>query len=73
MSPPKPRLSEWEIGKDAYGRPVMLRRDCRHGSREEWSIVSEPVSQRDEGERCRSLTLANLQAIADIVGKVDRS
>lgn len=63
----RPRLAEWEVGKDLYARPVILRRRQEPGGNESWEIVSEPVSQRDEGEHMRSLRKENLLAIAEVI------
>lgn len=46
-----PRLKTWDIGVDKYGRPVTLTREGN-----DFTIRSEPLNQRDDGETIRSLT-----------------
>lgn len=62
---------EYNIGRDRYGRPSRLIGE-REGGQTYWSIRSEPVSQRDEGEHIRSLTGLQLDAIAAAVAKEHR-
>lgn len=50
---------EYEAGHDVYGRRTRLV-GVWNGSAYLWSIVSDPVSQRDEGEAIHSLTSAQL-------------
>jgi hypothetical protein len=62
-----PKLIEQTVellSADAYGRRVIMRRHRTAEGKTVWDIESEPVSQRDEGERMRSLTDQN---IADMV------
>lgn len=50
-----------EIGTDAYGRRVTMLRHRTYDGKTMWRIVSDPVSQRDEGERMDGLTDENLR------------
>lgn len=62
---------EFGVGVDVYGRTTRLIGE-HQGGVYIWSIVSDPVSQRDEGERIRSLTtgqLVELGRIAATFGK----
>ena len=63
----EPIAIEWDVGQDAYGRHVKLKRGRTYDGKWVWSITSEPVSQRDEGERIQSLSIGALQSIAAIV------
>ncbi len=63
-----PTLREWLLHSDRYGRPSRLVAK-REGGITHWSIISEPVNQRDEGERIHSLTTQQLREIAEIVGR----
>lgn len=65
--PMKPKVIEYDIGKDAYGRPVTLKFSRTYDGKEVWSITSDPVNQRDEGERMSGLTADNLRALAGAV------
>lgn len=53
---------EWSLGKDVYGRPVRLIME-RDGGQSKYSIISQPISQRDDGEHIRSLTRANIEEL----------
>lgn len=63
---PDPSMREWDVGADVYGRTVRLRHQRTYDGKSAWSLISEPVSQRDEGERMHSLSLDNLRQIAAI-------
>lgn len=52
-----------EIGADAYGRRVTATRHITYDGKTLWDIVSDPVSQRDEGERMSGLTDENLRQL----------
>lgn len=58
------------VGQDAYGRPVTATRSKAHDGKIVWTIRSEPVSQRDDGERMAGLTDENLRALVEAVGLV---
>lgn len=61
-----PKTIEWDIGKDVHGRPVTLKQGQDYTGRTSFSIISHPISQRDEGERCHSLSRENLKALAEV-------
>ncbi|GEM_PF-2466634 len=61
----QPTKVEYDIGKDRYGRRTRLISE-KDGGQVHWSIISDPVSQRDEGEHIRSLTSEQLRAIASV-------
>jgi len=63
---PEPSMREWNVGADVYGRPVRLRHQVTYDGKSAWSLITEPVSQLDEGERMHSLSLDNLRQIAAI-------
>ncbi len=65
----KPKSITYDIGKDAYGRPVTLPFRQNYDAKELWSIRSEPYNQRDDGERMDGLTAENLRALAAAVTK----
>ncbi len=65
----KPKAIEYDIGQDAHGRPVTLTFRRSYDGKELWSIRSEPVNQRDEGERIDSLTAENLRALSAAVSR----
>lgn len=52
------------LGQDAYGRAVTATRRKAYDGKTVWDIVSQPLSQRDEGERMRGLCDDNLRALA---------
>jgi hypothetical protein len=62
----KPSKVEYQIGKDRYGRPSRLIGEVE-GGQQFWSIISDPIAQRDEGEHIRSLTTEQLKSIAQIL------
>lgn len=62
-----PRLKTWDIGIDKHGRLVTLTREGN-----DFTIRSEPVSQRDEGEIIRSLT-RDILIIAGEIASGERS
>ena len=57
----KPIATTWELGKDKHGRRVLL-----YYGPQGFRLESEPVSQRDEGERMFSLTADVLIAAGEI-------
>lgn len=62
-----------EIGRDAYGRPVTMTRRKNYDGKRLWSIRSEAINQRDDGERMDGLTDENIRAMVaalDIIRKV---
>ncbi len=69
MADRKPLSRIWTVGRDADGRLTVLRHSCEPNGKETWEIISAPVNQRDEGERIHSLSIENLQAIAEIVAQ----
>lgn len=65
-----PKLIEQKvhIGQDAYGRRIIASRTHSYDGKSIWSIVSEPASQRDEGERMSGLTDQNIR---DLIQALD--
>jgi hypothetical protein len=63
----RPIKVEYYLGTDVYGRRSNLKGVLQTGGGYCWSIASDPVSQRDEGERIASLTTAQLAEIAAVV------
>lgn len=57
-----PILTKWELGHDKYGRRVTMTRQAN-----DYEIEIEPSSQRDDGERIRSLSAPLLKEAARIV------
>lgn len=53
-----------EIGRDAYGRRVTMTRAKTYDGKTVWTIVSEPASQRDDGERMTGLSDDNVREMA---------
>lgn len=60
----KPSRVEYELGQDRYGRRTRLIIHREPGL-DHFEIKSDPVSQRDEGECIRSLTIEQLRAIGE--------
>ena len=52
-----------DLGRDAYGRSVMMTRRKNYDGKILWKIESDPVSQRDDGERMDGLTDDNVRAM----------
>jgi hypothetical protein len=50
-----------EIGRDAYGRRVTMTRSKTYDGKIVWTIVSDAVSQRDEGEGMTGLSDDNIR------------
>jgi hypothetical protein len=50
-----------DIGADAYGRRVTATRLRNYDGKIIWRIVSDAMSQRDEGERMDGLTDENIR------------
>jgi hypothetical protein len=65
----QPKSIAYDIGQDAYGRPVTLTFRRNYDGKELWSIRSEPYNQRDDGEKMDGLTAENLRALAAAVSK----
>lgn len=63
----KPKQIEYGIGHDTYGRRVTLKYERTYDGKDVWSIVSDQLSQRDDGERISGLTVENLRALARAV------
>lgn len=61
-----------EIGCDAYGRRVTMTRRKNYDGKVLWSIKSDPVSQRDDGERMDGLTDENVRQMFQAVDVVKR-
>jgi hypothetical protein len=68
--PIKPTMMEWDIGSDAYGRPVKLRATIKSGQPSEWTIHIVAQNQRDHDQRVEGLTFDNLTAIAEAAKSV---
>lgn len=64
----RPTKVEYYLGQDVYGRRSNLKGVLQTDGGYCWSIVSEPTSQRDEGERIASLTTSQLEEIAAVIG-----
>jgi hypothetical protein len=60
----KPKAASFPIGTDAYGRTVTLHYQRSYDGKDVWSIKSDPVNQRDDGEGMNGLTIENLRALA---------
>jgi hypothetical protein len=58
------------VGKDAYGRPVTATRTKSYDGKIVWTIRSEPMNQRDDGERMTGLTDENLRSLVEAVGLI---
>ena len=69
-----PELVEQKIniGNDAYGRPVAMRRRMNYDGKILWSIKSEPINQRDDGERMDGLTDQNVRDMIQALDIVRR-
>ena len=63
----KPKSAEYDIGKDAHGRPVTLIVKRESADNDSWSIRIDPISQLDDKREITGLTEENLLAIAEIV------
>jgi hypothetical protein len=50
-----------DIGRDAYGRSVTMTRKRTYDGKVVWDIVSDPVSQRDDGEKMSGLSDENIR------------
>jgi hypothetical protein len=49
------------IGCDAYGRRVTMTRAKTYDGKIVWTIVSDPMNQRDDGERMTGLSDENVR------------
>lgn len=63
----KPKTVEYDIGKDAYGRPVTLKFRRNYDGKELWELHRDAGSQLDEAESVTGLTADNLRALAAAV------
>lgn len=54
---------------DQYKRRTLLIGERQNNNTMIWTIKSNPVEQRDEGEIIRSLTTEQLAEIGEIVGQ----
>ncbi|MCC5777866.1 hypothetical protein H7H48_02290 [Nitratireductor sp. B36] len=52
-----------DIGRDAYGRRVTATRKHTYDGKTVWDIRSEPMDQRDEGERMSGLSDDNIREL----------
>ncbi|MDJ1465669.1 hypothetical protein [Nitratireductor sp. GZWM139] len=52
-----------DIGRDAYGRRVTATRKRTYDGKTVWDICSEPMDQRDEGERMSGLSDENVRGM----------
>jgi hypothetical protein len=62
-----------DIGRDAYERQVTMTRHVTGDGRTMWRIDSNPVSQRDDGERMDGLTDENIRQMVQALDVVRRS
>lgn len=69
----KPVKVEFRLGPDKYGRRTHLKGVLQTNGQYCWSIISEPVSQRDEGEAIRSLTTDQLVELGRVAGEFGRA
>ena len=53
------------IGNDAYGRRVTMTRRRNYDGKILWDIVSDQMSQRDEGERMSGLSDENIRQMVE--------
>ena len=61
------RAVEFDIGQDAYGRPVSLRYSRTYDGKDTWAIHRAEANQRDNAEQVTGLTRDNLLALAEAV------
>jgi len=59
-----------DIGHDAYGRRVTMTRRKNYDGKILWDIKSDPVSQRDDGERMSGLSDENIRQMAEALKHV---
>lgn len=57
-------LTKWELGRDRYGRRVTMTKEGN-----DFMIEIEPCSQRDDGERIRSLSADLLKEAARVAAQ----
>lgn len=68
---PNPRKIEYEVGKDAHGRNVLLRFDAGYpGGVPRWEIYVEAANQRDQSQGVTHLTPEVILAMAEVVKAV---
>lgn len=65
----RPVKVEFYLGPDKYGRRSHLKGVLATDGQYCWSIVSDPVSQRDEGEAIRSLTTDQLKELGRVASE----
>ncbi len=59
-----PTKIEWDCGRDAYGRAVVLRYERGTGGQHSgFTVHRHEKDQRDEAEKVGLLTLDNLEAM----------
>ena len=63
----KPKSAEYDIGKDAHGRPVTLIVKRESADKDSWSIRIDTINQLDDKREITCLTEENLLAIAEVV------
>ena len=61
------KTMEYDIGRDAHGRPVTLKMTCGSDGRETWEIHRAAGDQRDGSEAVTGLSADNLRALAGAV------
>lgn len=61
----KPKRAEYEIGKDAYGRTVMLIFERVYDGKEVWTIRREAGGQLDVSESVSGLTADNVRRLSE--------
>lgn len=59
-----------DVGRDAYGRRVTMTRSKTYDGKIVWTIVSDPSSQRDEGETMRGLSDDNIRQMAQALDAI---
>lgn len=68
MSKPSPRKIEYEVGKDAYGRTVLLRFEAGYSNHPgSWTINTLAANQRDEDQHVGGLTADVILAMAEVI------
>lgn len=61
-----------DVGRDAYGRRVIMTRAKTYDGKIVWTIVSEPVSQRDDGESMTGLSDDNIRQMLQALEVIRR-
>jgi len=73
MSSIKPKRAEYDVGIDAYGRPVILTFKYDSTGEERWGLYTEPVNLRDNKEAVLGLTNENLCSIAAVINTWEKT